>query len=69
VLTEEARNMIHKALIDYDEVFGTSLDGYNGKAGPFQAHLKMCRSPTTTKERESTSILAQSTGGASVLIQ
>jgi hypothetical protein len=41
VLTEEARNMIHKALIEHYEVFGTSLDGYNDKAGPFQAHVNM----------------------------
>ncbi|KAK3100645.1 hypothetical protein FSP39_023014 [Pinctada imbricata] len=32
---------IRKALIDHDEVFGTSLDGYNGKAGIFQVHVNM----------------------------
>ena len=41
ILPHDTRDEIRQALLRYDGVFSPSLDGYNGHAGPFEAHVNM----------------------------
>ena len=41
ILPSDTRDEIHQALLRYDNVFSPSLEGYNGHAGSFEAHVNM----------------------------
>ncbi len=41
LLSADIRSKFHSLLQEYDQVFDANIEGYNGKAGPFEAHVNM----------------------------